>query len=113
LVFTGISPSSHASLEEERAVRGRHIRFRRYVPQQQTLIIVVPGPRHERTHKWLGDKTRDNIVSMVLEDAWMNMGATKHLRGQGHPGGDEDDHKVSGEPDSSGGPSLQRENLTT
>ena len=42
------------------------------------------------------------------------MGVTRHLRGQGHPGGDDDDHhKEGGEPDSSGGPFLQREDLTS
>ena len=103
LIQTGVSFQNFTTLNRERGLHRRGIRFRRYNAQERILIVVIPGKPHEWLHKNLYLEMWSEIFLMGLRDAWNNDGATTSFRGQGHPGGDDMD-RDAGEPDSSGSP---------
>jgi len=51
LIRTGVSFQDFTTLNSERDLHGRRIRFRRYNAQQQILIIFITGKPHERLHQ--------------------------------------------------------------
>ncbi|KAK3364256.1 hypothetical protein B0T25DRAFT_493051 [Lasiosphaeria hispida] len=98
LEFYNVSSQDFIRLEQERELRRRGIRFRRYKAEERILIILIPGMPHEQLHLKLYHEARDEIVFMGLRDAWTDCGATTF---PGRPGGS------SGEGDSSGCPDPQ------
>ncbi|KAK0708072.1 hypothetical protein B0H67DRAFT_494844, partial [Lasiosphaeris hirsuta] len=101
-----VSPQDFNRLDQERELRRRKIRFRRYNAKERFLIVVIPRTPHERLHLRLYREMTKYIDRMGLDDAWNDDGTTTSpLRlGSNHgegPGG------TCGEGDSSGSPYPQ------
>ncbi|KAK3353788.1 hypothetical protein B0T25DRAFT_416709, partial [Lasiosphaeria hispida] len=98
LAFHNVPPQDFIRLDQERELRRRATRFRRYKDEERILIVVIPGRPHEQLHLELYHEARDEIFFMGLRDAWSNVGATTLPE---RPGGNR------GEGDSSGSPRPQ------
>ncbi|KAK3363375.1 hypothetical protein B0T25DRAFT_38811 [Lasiosphaeria hispida] len=70
LAFHNASPQDFIRLDQERELRRRAIRFRRYNAKERILIVVIPGWPHEVLHLRLYQEAKNEIVSMGLMDAW-------------------------------------------
>ncbi|KAK0731207.1 hypothetical protein B0H67DRAFT_653841 [Lasiosphaeris hirsuta] len=103
LTFQYVSTQDFNRLDQERELRRRKIRFRRYNAEERFLIVVIPGKPHERLHLRLYREIIKYIDRMGLDDAWNDDGATTSPQRPGPQrlGGNR------GEGDSSGSPYPQ------
>ncbi|KAI0835336.1 hypothetical protein F5Y06DRAFT_276684 [Hypoxylon sp. FL0890] len=97
LIVTDVSPSNFARIEEQRTIRRRKVRWRRYHAESRILIITIPTRVHEFLHSVLYEKFRDHVSS----DDWATIAGTTFYTSR--PGGG------CGEGDSTGGPIPQRD----
>ncbi|KAI1773125.1 hypothetical protein F4818DRAFT_423331 [Hypoxylon cercidicola] len=95
LTITGVTPRDFADLDEQREVRGRGFRWRRYYAASQTLLVAIPTHAHEMLHCILYEKFRDKVPT--IERNWRTKAATTFRAGRDR-----------GEGDSTGGPIPQR-----
>ncbi|KAI1370228.1 hypothetical protein F4677DRAFT_465652 [Hypoxylon crocopeplum] len=88
LIVTHVSPSDFAEIEEERVIRRRKYRWRRYHAESRILVVAIPTGVHETLHLLLYEKYRDQLCGSGIQKAWTSIGD-------------------SGEGDSTGGPKPQ------
>ncbi|KAI1143317.1 hypothetical protein F5Y05DRAFT_368244 [Hypoxylon sp. FL0543] len=95
LIITDVTPRDFADLDEQRAARGRGVRWRRYYADSQTLLVTIPTHAHEMLHCILYEKFRDKVPTR--ENTWRTKAATTFRAGRDR-----------GEGDSTGGPIPER-----
>ncbi|KAI1407311.1 hypothetical protein F5Y13DRAFT_175271 [Hypoxylon sp. FL1857] len=95
LIITNVTPRDFADLDEQREVRGRGFRWRRYYADSQILLVAIPTHAHEMLHCILYEKFRENVPTR--ENTWCTKAATTFRAGRDR-----------GEGDSTGGPIPER-----
>lgn len=90
-----VTPRDFADLDEQREVRGRGFRWRRYYAESQILLVAIPTHAHEMLHRILYEKFHEKIPTR--ENTWRTKAATTFRRGRDR-----------GEGDSTGGPIPER-----
>lgn len=100
MTLIDVSPSSFAQIEEERSIRGRRFRWRRYHAEPQILIVAIPTGVHESLHQTLYLQYHSQLCRSGMEKTWATKGSATFPAS--HAWGD------SAEGDSAGGPKPQR-----
>ncbi|KAI0096317.1 hypothetical protein F4776DRAFT_560028 [Hypoxylon sp. NC0597] len=95
LIITEVTPRDFADLDEQREVRGRGFRWRRYYAESQILLIAIPTHAHEMLHRILYEKFHEKVPAR--ENTWRTKAATTFRAGRDR-----------GEGDSTGGPIPER-----
>ncbi|KAI2623109.1 hypothetical protein GGR54DRAFT_596620 [Hypoxylon sp. NC1633] len=95
LIITDVTPRDFADLDEQRAVRGRGFRWRRYYAESQVLLVTIPTHAHEMLHCILYEDFRDKVPTR--KKTWRTKAATTFRAG-----------RDGGEGDSTGGPIPER-----
>ncbi|EEU47948.1 uncharacterized protein NECHADRAFT_75043 [Fusarium vanettenii 77-13-4] len=95
LVVQNVSQQDYIDIDNERELRRRKFRLKRYYSERQILIVTIPTEAHELLYAPLSGHIHAAVIQMGLGSQWTAMGSTTW---RDHRNGDE------GEGDSSGGP---------
>jgi hypothetical protein len=79
LVFDGVTIDDLAQIDSERASIGRHTRMSHYVDGNLLIIKVMPSLEHELAHGNLGDRIKNALIRMgIEEDDFGRVGSTRY-----------------------------------